>query len=76
MIDAAKQVWNCDETAFTTETTSQKALAKGCKGVYEVGGGSKREHITVHHCGSATGEYLLYLQLFCIKAKIFCPSTQ
>jgi hypothetical protein len=26
--------------------------------VYEVGGGSCREYITVHHCGSAAGKYL------------------
>ena len=26
--------------------------------MYEVGGRSGREHITIHHCGSAAGEYL------------------
>ena len=51
-------IWNCDETAFTTETISLKVIAKrGAKGVYEVGGGSGREYITVHHCGSAAGQY-------------------
>ena len=45
---AAKTIWNCDETAFNTESTAEKVLAKRCaKGDYEVNGGSGREYIII-----------------------------
>ena len=57
--ELAKRIWNCDETAFATDTASNKILARrGAKQVHEVGGGSGREHITVLGCGSASGERL------------------
>ena len=57
--ELAKRLWNCDETAFATDTASKKILARrGAKQVHEVGGGSGREHITVLGCGSASGERL------------------
>ena len=51
--------WNCDETAFCTSASSSKLLCKrGAKSLHEVGGGTGREHITVHVCCSASGERL------------------
>ena len=44
----AERLWNCDETGFCTAVASKQVLAKkGSKAVYEVGGGSGREYITV-----------------------------
>ena len=55
----AHRIWNCDETAFCTSATSGKLLCKrGVKSLHEVGGGSGREHITVHVCCSASGQRL------------------
>ena len=61
----ATRLWNCDETAFCTAVSAQKILCKrGSRDVHETGGGSGREHITVHCCCSASGErlppYILY----------------
>ena len=58
--DVASRIWNCNETCFNTVVRSQQVLAKrGSKWVHETGGGSGRENITVHICGSAAGEVLL-----------------
>ena len=44
----AERLWNCDKTGFCTAVASKQVLAKkGSKAVYEVGGGSVREYITV-----------------------------
>ena len=44
-----KQLWNCDETAFSTSASASKSLAhRNAKTVNEVGGGSGRECIAVH----------------------------
>ena len=57
--DVASHIWNCDETCFNTAVGSQQVLAKrGSKWIHETGGGSGRENITVHICGSAAGEVL------------------
>ena len=53
------RIWNCDETAFCTSASSSKLLCKrGERSLHEVGGGTGREHITVHVCCSASGERL------------------
>ena len=55
----AYRIWNCDETAFCTSATSSKLLCKrSVKSLHEVGGGSGREHITVHVCCSASDQRL------------------
>ena len=55
----AKRMWNCDETAFATDTASKKILARrGAKQVHVVGDNSGSEYITVLGCGSASGEHL------------------
>ena len=52
-------LWNCDETAFCTSATSSKVLCKrGMRALHEVGGGTGREHVTVHVCCSAAGQRL------------------
>jgi hypothetical protein len=57
--DMASRIWNCDETCFNTSVGSQQVLAKrGSRWVPETGGGSGKESITVHICGSAAGEVL------------------
>ena len=57
--ELAKRMWNCDVTAFATDTASKKILARrGAKQVHEVGGGSGREYITVLSCGLASGKRL------------------
>lgn len=53
------RLWNCDETAFSTCPTSTRILAKrGSRAVHEIGGDSGHQYITVHCCGSASGELL------------------
>ena len=53
------RLWNCDETAFCTSSTSKKVLCKrGVRSLHEVGGGTGREHITIHICCSASGQRL------------------
>ena len=43
-----ERLWNCDEIEFCTAVASKQVLAKkGTKAVYDVGGGSGREYITV-----------------------------
>ena len=57
--DVASCIWNCNETCFNTAVGSQQVLAKRAfKWIHETGGGSGRENITVHICGSAAGEVL------------------
>ena len=63
--ELAKRLWNCDETAFATASSSKMVLARrGARSVYETMGGSSREHFTVHWCGNAYGDqvppYILY----------------
>ena len=46
--DAAKRIWNCDETGFCTAIATKSVLAKrGSKNIHETLGGSGREYITV-----------------------------
>ena len=53
------RLWNCDETAFCTSPTSSTILAKrGSRVVHEISGDSGHQYITVHCCGSASGELL------------------
>ena len=53
------RLWNCDETAFCTSPVANKILARrGSRAVHEIGGGSGHQYITVHCCGSASGERL------------------
>ena len=54
----ANRIWNCDETAFCTSANSIKILARGVQSVHENGGGSGREHSTVHCAASASGKRL------------------
>ena len=66
--EVAHRMWNCDETAFCTSSTSQKLLCKrGVRSLHEVGGGTGREHTTVHVCCSASGQRLPPFVLY--KAK-------
>ena len=63
--DLSNRMWNCDETAFCTSATSKTVIAKrGCRDVYETGGGSGTEYVTVLGAGSASGvrlpPYILY----------------
>ena len=63
--ELSRRLWNCDETAFATASSSKSVIAKrGSKSVYETMAGSGREHITVHWCGNANGDqippYVLY----------------
>ena len=54
--EIANRLWNADETGLCLDATSTKVLARrGAKSVYEIGGGSGREFITVLGCGSADG---------------------
>ena len=54
--EVASRLWNADETSHCLDATSTKVLARrGAKSVYEIGGGSVREYITVLGCGSANG---------------------
>ena len=54
--EVASRLWNADETGLCLDTTSTRVLARrGAKSVYEIGGGSGREYITVLGCGSADG---------------------
>ena len=54
-----KRTWNCDETAFATDTASKKVLSRrGERNVHETGGGSGREYVTVLGCGAADGTKL------------------
>ena len=58
--DCACRIWNCDESGICTAVVSQQILAKrGSRWVHETGGGSGQETITVHACGSASGDRLL-----------------
>ena len=55
----ARRLWNADETGLCLDATSTRVLARGgAKSVYEIGGGSGREYITVLGCGSADGTKL------------------
>ena len=66
--EVACRLWNCDETTFCTSTTSKKLLCKqGAQSLHEVGGGTGREHTTVHVCCCANGQRLLPFILY--KAK-------
>ena len=57
--EVACRLWNCNETAFCTSTTSKKLLCKqGAQSLHEVGGGTGREHTTVHVCCCANGQRL------------------
>ena len=68
--ELAKRLWNADETGLCLDATSKKVLARrGVKAVYEVGGGSGREYITVLGCGSADGVKLPPFVIY--KAKNF-----
>ena len=63
--ELSKRIWNCDETAFATASSSRMVLARrGAKSVYETMAGSGREYITVHWGGNANGDkippYVLY----------------
>ena len=54
--EIASRLWNAAETGICLDATSTKVLARrGVKSVYEIGGGSGREFITVLGCGSADG---------------------
>ena len=54
--DIAYCLSNCDESGFCLGLTSKKILArKGSRAVYEVGGSSDHQYITVSICGSAAG---------------------
>ena len=54
--EVASRLWNADETGLCLDATSTRVLARrGAKSVYEIGGGSGREYITVLGCGSADG---------------------
>ena len=66
--ELSRRLWNTDETGLCLDATSKKVLARrGVKSVYEVGGGSGREYITVLACGSADGVKLPPLVVY--KAK-------
>ena len=53
------RLWNCDETAFCTSPVATKLLARrGSRVVHEIGGDSGHQYVTVHCCGSASGERL------------------
>ena len=66
--DLTKRLWNADETGLCLDATSKTVLARrGAKSVYEIGGGSGREYITVLGCGSADGVKLPPLVVY--KAK-------
>ena len=72
--ELSSRLWNCDETAFATASSSKRVLARrGTKSVYETMAGSGREHITVHWCGNANGDqippYILY------KARNICTAS-
>lgn len=68
--ELAKRLWNADKTGLCLDATSKTVLARrGVKAVYEVGGGSGREYITVLGCGSADGVKLPPFVLY--KAKNF-----
>ena len=55
----ARRLWNADETGLCLDATSTRVLARrGAKSVYEIGGGSEREYITILGCGSADGTKL------------------
>ena len=55
----SSQIWNCDETVFATAVGSKKVLARrGSRNVYEIGGGSGHEYITMLVCGSADAIHL------------------
>ena len=57
--EVAKRLWNADETGLCMDTTSKSVLARrGARVVYEVGGGSGREFVTVLGCGAADGTKL------------------
>lgn len=44
--ELTNRLWNCDETAFATDTASKKILARrGEKSVHETGEGSGREYV-------------------------------
>ena len=64
--ELSSRLWNCDETAFATASSSKSVIAykRGSKSVYETMAGSGREHITVHWYGNANGDqippYVLY----------------
>ena len=63
--ELSRRLWNCEETAFATASSSKSVIAKrGSKSVYETMAGSGREHITVHWCGNVNGDqippYVLY----------------
>ncbi|XP_062511201.1 uncharacterized protein LOC134187101 [Corticium candelabrum] len=63
--ELSKRIWNCDETAFATASSSRMVLARrGAKSVYETMAGSGREYITVHWGGNTNGDkippYILY----------------
>ena len=66
--ELAKRLWNADETGLCLDATSKKVLAwRGTKAVYEVGGGSGREYITVLGCGSADGVKLPPFVVYKVK---------
>ena len=47
--DLSSTLWNCDETAFATVSSSKRVLARrGTKSVSDTMAGSGWEHITVH----------------------------
>ena len=57
--ELGKRMWNCDETAFATDTASKKVLSRrGERNIHETGGGSGREYVTVLGCGAADGTRL------------------
>ena len=63
--ELSSRLWNCDETAFATASSSKRVLGRrGTKSVYETMAGSGRELITVHWCGNANDDqippYILY----------------
>ena len=46
--ELSKRIWNCDETAFATTSSSRMVPARrGAKSVHETMAGSERENITV-----------------------------
>lgn len=58
--ERGRRLWNCDETGTCTAVASWKILTRrGEKNVYETGGGSGRENITILACGEAT-PYIVY----------------